>query len=58
MTLTPPQRAAIREELLLALTNEGTANVRNKTSDAVAELARQYVEEGMLKYGHYNVNSC
>jgi hypothetical protein len=46
MTLAPPQRAAIREKLLLALTNEGTATVRNKTSDAVAEIARQYVEEG------------
>jgi hypothetical protein len=46
MTLAPAQRAAIREKLLVALTNEGTSSVRNKTSDAVAEIARQYVEEG------------
>jgi hypothetical protein len=46
MTLAPAQRAAIREKLLLALTHEGTSSVRNKTSDAVAEIARQYVEEG------------
>ncbi|KAF2433836.1 ARM repeat-containing protein [Tothia fuscella] len=46
MTLAPPERDAIRSKLLLALTSEGTANVRNKTSDAVSEIARQFVDEG------------
>jgi hypothetical protein len=46
MSLSPPEREVIRSKLLLALTSEGTANVRNKTSDAVSEIARQYVEEG------------
>lgn len=38
------QRSMIRSKLLEALTNETSSNVRNKIGDAVAELARQYVD--------------
>jgi hypothetical protein len=46
LTLIGPQREAIREKLLQALNSEGTATVRNKTADAVAEIARQYTDDG------------
>jgi hypothetical protein len=39
------QAAAIRQKLLVTLVSERDKNVRNKISDAVAELARQYAEE-------------
>jgi len=45
LTLQQPQRDAIRQKLLDCLTAEAAATVRNKTSDAVAEVARQYTEE-------------
>lgn len=45
-TLSEPQRIAIREKLLQALGAETTLNVRNKVSDAIAEVARQHAEEG------------
>ncbi|KAF2835817.1 ARM repeat-containing protein [Patellaria atrata CBS 101060] len=40
------QRNAIREKLLPCLAGENIPNVRNKIGDAVAEIARQYTEEG------------
>lgn len=46
LTLPQPERDAIRQKLLDCLTAEATPAVRNKTSDAVAEIARQYTEEG------------
>ena len=45
-TLQDAQRIAIREKLLQALGSENTTNVKNKVSDAVAEIARQYADEG------------
>lgn len=47
-TLTPEQRLAIRQKLLQSLNSESTANVRNKIGDAVAAIAEQYTENGML----------
>ena len=48
MTLKEPQKVAIREKLLQCLENETVANVRNKIGDAVAEIARQYSDEGII----------
>lgn len=44
ISLGPDQATAIRQKLLEALTNETDRNVRNKISDAVADVARQYSE--------------
>lgn len=49
LTIAQPQRDVIREKLLQALSTEATPMVRNKVSDAVAEIARQYTEDG--EYG-------
>lgn len=46
LTLPQLERDAIRQKLLDCLTAEATPAVRNKTSDAIAEIARQYTEEG------------
>ncbi|KAF2666647.1 ARM repeat-containing protein [Microthyrium microscopicum] len=45
--LPDPQKVAIREKLLEALGTDNTPNVRNKVADAVAEIARQYTDEGI-----------
>ncbi|KAI5460274.1 armadillo-type protein [Mariannaea sp. PMI_226] len=45
-SLAKDQAAAIRQKLLESLANENERLVRNKISDAVAELARQYSENG------------
>jgi hypothetical protein len=45
--LQDAQKTAIREKLLEALGFDNSANIKNKVSDAVAEIARQYVDEGM-----------
>lgn len=45
--LTPEQRVAIREKLVACLSSEATADVRNKIGDAIAEIARQYTDNGM-----------
>lgn len=42
ISLDKEQGTAIRTKLLEALVTETEKNVRNKISDAVAELARQY----------------
>ena len=47
MSLPEPQKNAIREKLLRCLENESVPNVRNKIGDAVAELARQYSDDGI-----------
>lgn len=38
----------IRGKLLESLTSEGVAIVRNKVGDAVAEIANQYTEHGII----------
>ena len=57
MSLSPVHADAIRQKLLEALTNETERHVRNKVSDAVADVARQYTENSqsnshfpMVKY--------
>ncbi|ESU14277.1 hypothetical protein FGSG_13254 [Fusarium graminearum PH-1] len=46
LSLTKDQAAVIRQKLLETLAAESDRLVRNKISDAVAELARQYTENG------------
>lgn len=45
-TLSQPHKDAIRQKLLDCLQNETLPHVRHKIGDAVAELARQYSDEG------------
>ncbi|KAI4202157.1 MAG: hypothetical protein LQ348_001546 [Seirophora lacunosa] len=45
-TLSQPHKEAIRQTLLNCLQNESLTHVRHKIGDAVAELARQYSDEG------------
>lgn len=47
VSLAKDQAAVIRQKLLECLSNEADKLVRNKISDAVAEVARQYSEIGM-----------
>lgn len=44
VSLSPDQATAIRQKLLEALANESDRTVRNKISDAVADVGRQYSE--------------
>lgn len=46
LTLAEPQKLAIRGQLLECLQAEQAPSVRNKISDAVAEIARQYTDDG------------
>ncbi|MCJ1311017.1 hypothetical protein MMC25_004687 [Agyrium rufum] len=46
LTLQSGQRNAIRGKLLQCLASEPLPHVRNKIGDAVAEIARQYYDEG------------
>ena len=48
IALQDPQKVAIRERLLQCLQSENLPQVRHKIGDAVAEVARQYAENGML----------
>jgi len=48
LSLQHPQKNVIREKLLRCLELESQHNVRNKVGDAVAEIARQYTEEGTM----------
>ena len=50
LTLQAGQRLAIRQKLLACLNSEYSSNLRNKVGDAVAEIARQYYEDGILLY--------
>ena len=49
VSLPKDQGAVIRQKLLEILTAETERAVRNKISDAVAEVARQYMENGELQ---------
>ncbi|KAK9789070.1 putative TOG domain-containing protein [Seiridium cardinale] len=44
ISLSPDQAIAVRQKLLESLANETDRTVRNKISDAVADVARQYSE--------------
>ncbi len=46
IALQDAQKVAIREKLLQNLQGEGLSHVRHKVGDAVAEVARQYAENG------------
>jgi Trp operon repressor len=46
LSLSNDQAAAIRQKILESLGSETDRAVRNKISDAVAEVARQYTENG------------
>lgn len=48
LSLPQPQRNAIREKLLQSMSSEQVQSVRNKIGDAVAEIARQYSDEGVI----------
>ncbi|MBE7180803.1 MAG: hypothetical protein INR71_06270 [Terriglobus roseus] len=48
LTLPQPQRNAIREKLLLCLSGETVETARHKVGDAVAEIARQYSDDGVF----------
>jgi len=47
LSLPNEQRVAIREKLITCLSSESTLDVRKKIGDAVAEVARQYTDNGM-----------
>lgn len=47
MLLQPPQKGVIRQKLLQCLQSENLPAVRHKIGDAVAEVARQYSDDGM-----------
>ena len=46
-TLTGEQRLIIRQKLVTCLTSESVTDTRKKIGDAVAEIARQYTDNGM-----------
>ena len=46
IALQDAQKVAIRERLLQCLQSEALPQVRHKVGDAVAEIARQYAENG------------
>ena len=46
MTLSPAHKEAIRGKLLQLLPNQSVSNVRHKVGYAIAEIARQYCDEG------------
>lgn len=47
MTLQEAEKVEIRKKLLQCLQDETVPHVRNKVGDAVAEVARQYSDEGV-----------
>lgn len=50
ISLAKEHAAVIRQKLLECLVNEVDKNVRNKISDAVAEVGRQYSDAGTLMH--------
>ncbi|KAJ5172096.1 Importin subunit beta-3 [Penicillium capsulatum] len=46
LSLSAEQRVAIREKLVACLTTESVVDVQKKVGDAVAEIARQYSDDG------------
>lgn len=57
LTLRDEARVAIRSKLLQSLAGEQVGPVRNKIGDAVAEIARQYVDNGMISHQKIGYNS-
>ncbi len=49
-TLSGEQRLVIRQKLVSCLTTESGSDVRKKIGDAVAEVARQYTDNGMPNF--------
>jgi CHAD domain-containing protein len=49
-SLPNEQRVAIREKLVACLTSESVTDVRKKIGDALAEVARQYTDNGMRNW--------
>ena len=47
MSIPESAQQTVRDTLLSALAEEEDPGVRNKLGDAVAEIARQHVDEGM-----------
>jgi hypothetical protein len=59
ISLDPGHAQAIRQKLLEAFNNETDKNIRNKISDAVAEIARQYAENSAFPRECDNdINGC
>ena len=52
-TLLEAQKVEIRKKLLQCLQDETVPHVRNKIGDAVAEVARQYSDDGMSSWKHF-----
>ena len=52
MLLQPQQKLAIRQKLLECLQGERLSDVRHKIGDAVAEIARQYSDNGRWTQEH------
>lgn len=48
LLLQVPQKTVIRQKLLECLQSEGLPQVRHKVGDAVAEIARQYSDNGVI----------
>jgi oligoendopeptidase F len=58
LSLSKDQAAVIRQKLLETLGTETDRAVRNKISDAVAELARQYTENSKSPSTRWNPRLC
>ncbi len=56
LSLAKDQAMFIRQKLLETLAAESDRGVRNKISDAVAEIARQYSEDSM--FGPPTITPC
>jgi hypothetical protein len=48
LSIAQDEAYTIRQKLLEALAAESTNNVRNKIGDAVAEIAREYSDNGTI----------
>jgi importin-5 len=55
LLLSDDAKAAIRSKLLECLAREQINHVRNKISDAIAEIARQYTDNGKKIRSDYAV---
>lgn len=50
LTLSEDAKVAIRTKLLQGLATEQINHVRNKIGDAIAEVAREYTDNGMYNW--------